>query len=85
MIVFIIWLVSFALLLTFFIAVDDASLPWIIVSLVPFFNTIVLLAIIIGISTVPFRTKKPSISQDIKETRKAKLKRIKKSKRLIRF
>ena len=47
MIFFIIWLASFALLLTFFIAVDDASLPWILLSLIPFFNTIVLLAIIV--------------------------------------
>jgi hypothetical protein len=76
--------VSFALLLTFFIAVDDASLPWIIVSLIPIFNTIVLIAIIIGIVTIPFRIDEKT-KLNIKETRKAKLKRIKKSKRLLRF
>jgi len=84
MIFFIIWLASFALLLTFFIAVDDASLPWILLSLIPFFNTIVLLAIILGIVTIPFSVdEKTKLS--IKETRKAKLKRIKKSKRIIKF
>lgn len=85
MIFFIIWLVSFILLLIFFIAVNDASLNWIIISLIPIANTLILLTMIIGILTLPYRIEKKDMKLKIKEQRKAKLKKIKRSKQLIKF
>lgn len=84
MTLFIIYIISVCLIITFIFLVDESKI-YILVGFIPVINTFIILAIIGAFLYSLFPLHKKELLTDIKIIRKKKLQKIRKSKRLFKI